>query len=157
MDNGLNEFKSLINDENNLLNIKDDFSKITYLEFKNYLKNQLLRDADWAGMANSVEIRVPFIDREFIDQCLKLNLKNRSDKNILLELEHIITSSYIPFERQNFSLPSSKEALALNSIKQLDTNLNVFKNIISLEADEDGITSKHNLFGRQIFKFLNVD
>ena len=55
------------------------------------------------------------------------------------------------------SLPSSREALALNSIKQLDANLNVFENIISLESDEDGITSKHNLFGRQIFKFLNVD
>jgi len=54
-------------------------------------------------------------------------------------------------------LPSSKEALALNSIKKLDSNLNVFENIISLEADEDGVTSKHNLFGRQIFKFLNVD
>ena len=79
------------------------------------------------------------------------------DKNILLELEHIIISSYIPFERQNSSLPASKEALALGSIKKLDVNLNVFENIISLEADEDGVTSKHNLFGRQIFKFLNVD
>ena len=79
------------------------------------------------------------------------------DKNILLELEHIIISSYVPFERQNSSLPSSKEALALNSIKKLDANINVFENIISLEADEDGVTSKHNLFGRQIFKFLNVD
>ena len=79
------------------------------------------------------------------------------DKNILLELEHIIISSYVPFERQNTSLPASKEALALNSIKKLDANINVFENIISLEADEDGVTSKHNLFGRQIFKFLNVD
>ena len=79
------------------------------------------------------------------------------DKNILLELEHIIISSYTPFERQNSSLPSSKEALVLNSIKHLDANINVFENIISLEADEDGITSKHNLFGRQIFKFFNVD
>jgi asparagine synthase (glutamine-hydrolysing) len=27
-----------------------------------YMRNQLLRDADWAGMAHSVEIRVPFVD-----------------------------------------------------------------------------------------------
>src|SRR5262249_16474039 len=27
-----------------------------------YLRNQLLRDADWAGMAHSLEIRLPFVD-----------------------------------------------------------------------------------------------
>ncbi|MEZ2345685.1 asparagine synthase (glutamine-hydrolyzing) [Terriglobus sp. RCC_193] len=32
------------------------------LEMTMYMRNQLLRDADWAGMANSVEIRVPFAD-----------------------------------------------------------------------------------------------
>ncbi len=29
-----------------------------------YMRNQLLRDADWAGMAHSLEIRVPFVDVE---------------------------------------------------------------------------------------------
>jgi len=100
-------------------------------------------------------VNYPYYSRDIMK---KFSRKvNGIDKNILLELEHIIISSYIPFEIQNSSLPSSKEALVLNSIKQLDANLNVFKNIISLESDEDGITSKHNLFGRQIFKFLNVD
>jgi asparagine synthase (glutamine-hydrolysing) len=37
--------------------------KVTALEFESYLQNQLLRDADWAGMANSVEIRTPLVDR----------------------------------------------------------------------------------------------
>jgi len=27
------------------------------------MRNQLLRDADWAGMAHSLEIRVPLVDR----------------------------------------------------------------------------------------------
>lgn len=27
-----------------------------------YMRNQLLRDADWAGMAHGIEIRVPFVD-----------------------------------------------------------------------------------------------
>ena len=27
-----------------------------------YMRNQLLRDADWAGMAHSLEIRVPLVD-----------------------------------------------------------------------------------------------
>jgi len=36
--------------------------KVAALEASWYLKNQLLRDADWAGMAHSLEIRVPFVD-----------------------------------------------------------------------------------------------
>jgi asparagine synthase (glutamine-hydrolysing) len=42
----------------------DDADKlyVHILEMTMYMRNQLLRDADWAGMANSVEIRVPFAD-----------------------------------------------------------------------------------------------
>lgn len=35
---------------------------VAALEAGWYMKNQLLRDADWAGMAHSVEVRVPFVD-----------------------------------------------------------------------------------------------
>ena len=42
--------------------IKNDQLKITALEMKWYMLNQLLKDADWAGMAHSLEIRVPFVD-----------------------------------------------------------------------------------------------
>jgi asparagine synthase (glutamine-hydrolysing) len=37
-------------------------ARVCALESSNYLRNQLLRDADWAGMAHSIEIRVPFVD-----------------------------------------------------------------------------------------------
>ncbi|MDE2463315.1 MAG: asparagine synthetase B, partial [Alphaproteobacteria bacterium] len=36
--------------------------RICVLESENYMRNQLLRDADWAGMAHSLEIRVPLVD-----------------------------------------------------------------------------------------------
>lgn len=36
--------------------------KITALEASWYMRSHLLRAADWAGMAHSVEIRVPFVD-----------------------------------------------------------------------------------------------
>lgn len=38
------------------------FGRVATLEASFYLKNQLLRDADWAGMAYSLEIRTPFVD-----------------------------------------------------------------------------------------------
>jgi asparagine synthase (glutamine-hydrolysing) len=39
-----------------------DFARICVLESTHYMRNQLLRDADWAGMAHSLEIRVPLVD-----------------------------------------------------------------------------------------------
>jgi asparagine synthase (glutamine-hydrolysing) len=42
--------------------------KVSALQMKWYMQNQLLRDADWAGMAHGVEIRVPFVDLQLIAQ-----------------------------------------------------------------------------------------
>ncbi|MGA7792983.1 MAG: asparagine synthase (glutamine-hydrolyzing) [Candidatus Acidiferrales bacterium] len=39
-----------------------DVGRICVLESAHYMRNQLLRDADWAGMAHSLEIRVPLVD-----------------------------------------------------------------------------------------------
>jgi asparagine synthase (glutamine-hydrolysing) len=39
-----------------------DIGRVCALESRHYLRNQLLRDADWAGMAHSVEIRTPLVD-----------------------------------------------------------------------------------------------
>jgi asparagine synthase (glutamine-hydrolysing) len=39
-----------------------EWEAVHRLESALYLRNQLLRDADWASMAHSVEVRVPFVD-----------------------------------------------------------------------------------------------
>lgn len=38
------------------------FHEISLLESSMYMRNQLLRDSDWASMAHSVELRVPLVD-----------------------------------------------------------------------------------------------
>jgi len=43
-----------------------DVGRVCALESRHYLRNQLLRDADWAGMAHGVEIRTPFVDIELL-------------------------------------------------------------------------------------------
>jgi asparagine synthase (glutamine-hydrolysing) len=48
----------------------DPWLAVHRMETGQYLKNQLLRDADWAGMASSVEIRVPFVDAHLRQACL---------------------------------------------------------------------------------------
>jgi len=43
-----------------------DIGRVCALESQVYLRNQLLRDADWAGMAHGVEIRAPLADIELL-------------------------------------------------------------------------------------------
>ena len=45
-----------------------DRLRVSTLEMTQYMRNQLLRDADWAGMAHSLEIRVPLMDFRLIQQ-----------------------------------------------------------------------------------------
>jgi asparagine synthase (glutamine-hydrolysing) len=41
-------------------------ARVTALESQFYMRNQLLRDADWAAMAHSVEVRVPLVDEHLL-------------------------------------------------------------------------------------------
>jgi asparagine synthase (glutamine-hydrolysing) len=40
-----------------------------------YMRNQLLRDSDWASMAHSLELRVPFVDVRLRDQIAALGFE----------------------------------------------------------------------------------
>ena len=42
--------------------ISNNHLKVSALEINHYMRNQLLRDTDWASMANSLEVRTPLID-----------------------------------------------------------------------------------------------
>ena len=46
--------------------------KVASLEACLYMRNQLLRDTDWASMAHSLEVRVPFVDRRLLEQIAPL-------------------------------------------------------------------------------------
>src|ERR1044071_8347615 len=43
---------------------KSSYARIAALESCLYMRNQLLRDTDWASMKHSVEVRVPSVDIE---------------------------------------------------------------------------------------------
>ena len=50
------------NDPRNDTATCSDFARISHLEMTRYMRNQLLRDSDWASMAHSIELRVPLVD-----------------------------------------------------------------------------------------------
>lgn len=45
----------------------DPVRRVAALESQNYMRNQLLRDSDWAGMAHSLEIRTPLVDIRLVE------------------------------------------------------------------------------------------
>jgi len=59
---GWNTLKTMCMLEQTVKKNTNQHLKVAALELNWYLRNQLLRDADWAGMAHSLEIRVPFVD-----------------------------------------------------------------------------------------------
>lgn len=44
------------------------FARVAALESSLYLRNQLLRDMDWASMAHSLEVRVPLVDSHLLER-----------------------------------------------------------------------------------------
>ena len=60
-------------------------SRISALEYVTYTQSQLLRDADWAGMAQSIEIRTPLLDIELLREVGPFlpKIKNKQGKAAL--------------------------------------------------------------------------
>jgi asparagine synthase (glutamine-hydrolysing) len=50
----------------------DDFAKVAAFEASLYMRNQLLRDTDWASMAHSLEVRTPLVDFELLSRVAAL-------------------------------------------------------------------------------------
>lgn len=48
--------------------IQSGIAKVGMLESTQYLRNQLLRDSDWASMAHSLELRTPFVDSTLLHE-----------------------------------------------------------------------------------------
>jgi asparagine synthase (glutamine-hydrolysing) len=48
------------------------FAKVATLESSLYMRNQLLRDTDWASMAHGLEVRVPLVDSILLEQIAEL-------------------------------------------------------------------------------------
>lgn len=115
-------------------NIKNLQIKISLLELEWYMRNQLLRDADVFGMANSVEIRVPLLSKEILHKSfLKMN-NNHINKKYL-------KANYYPdlefsLKKLGFSFPIKSWIIKEKKLKSL-SNLEWAKYISSNYKNND--------------------
>lgn len=51
---------------------REGFARVAAMEASLYMRNQLLRDTDWASMAHSLEVRTPLVDAALLGQIAAL-------------------------------------------------------------------------------------
>jgi asparagine synthase (glutamine-hydrolysing) len=122
-------FRPITRNKNNTFGVTffiNLFNRITENEFRTYTQNQLLRDMDNISMFNAMEIRVPYLDHEFIEFCLSLPSEYKFKKNhkntkyktgfstyaesgmkyiLGKSYENILPNDYLNTPKQGFQLP----------------------------------------------------
>lgn len=73
-------FTDLTKDYYEKVKDKDEITKMQYIDFNFWLIGDILLKADKMSMANSLEVRVPFLDRPLIDYALSLPVSFKTDK-----------------------------------------------------------------------------
>lgn len=90
---------------------KSDHGKISTLESGLYMRNQLLRDTDWASMAHGLEVRVPLVDSLLLHAIAPLSSVGlKSDAKALLASAPLQPLPTAPLQRAKtgFTTPISE-------------------------------------------------
>ncbi len=84
--------------------------KLMYFDQTFYLKNQLLKDCDWASMAHSIEIRTPFVDKDLLNLvlCSGVNKKKNIKQFLAYTQLNNISSLFYKRKKTGFAVPLSK-------------------------------------------------
>jgi asparagine synthase (glutamine-hydrolysing) len=87
---------------------KTGFGRVAVLESCMYLRNQLLRDTDWAGMAHSLEIRTPLVDHALLRSVAPIMVRQKrpSGKTLLAQAPRLALPRQILERRKSgFGIP----------------------------------------------------
>jgi asparagine synthase (glutamine-hydrolysing) len=78
---------------------------VSQLELGHYMRNVLLRDADTMSMAHSVEMRVPFLDSELVEYCLRAGVVRRHKELLQQATRDLLPVATYTRRKQGFELP----------------------------------------------------
>jgi len=99
--------------EGNFITSGDFMSRIQQFDIFTYLSNDILYKSDFAGMRNSQEIRVPFLDRKVVELGLslpyRLKLKGLRKTKYVLRFAYrdVLPRDILIRKKMGFSLPVS--------------------------------------------------
>lgn len=104
----------------------DHRNRASHLETNLYMQNQLLKDTDYMGMWHSLEVRVPFLDKDFMHAVYSIAPNIKYDKKIAKHLLIKAFSDILPKEiyqrkKQGFTFPFNKW---MKNVQPLDRDNN---------------------------------
>ena len=84
--------------------------QVSYTEINLYMQNQLLKDTDCMSMWHSVEVRIPFLDKDLLQLVYSINPIIRYDKNqkkhlLIKAFEDILPKEIWNRPKQGFTFP----------------------------------------------------
>ncbi len=105
--------------------ITEPMRKVAALESAFYMRNQLLRDSDWAGMANSLEIRVPLVDPFLLKAILPSILKpgGLTKRDMAMTAKTPLPDQVLDRQKTGFFIPVDRWLRERNSGSKQDRGL----------------------------------
>ena len=104
---GWQELNALSALRHTITGIENNHLKIVALEMAHYMRNQLLRDTDWASMAHSLEVRTPLIDIELFKATTTLAHASTPPSKMDMAISPIkqLPQSVLERPKSGFSIP----------------------------------------------------
>ena len=107
VDQGLRELDLISRLEDDVMGLVSDKHRVASLEMNWYMRSQLLRDADWAGMAHSLEVRVPFVDLALLRSVASIERKGKvvSKQDMVRSVSGELPRHILKRRKTGFSIP----------------------------------------------------
>jgi len=114
---GWEELRTIKRLDQTFADISTNHHKVSALEMSWYMRSQLLRDTDWASMAHSLEIRVPFLDLDLLRIVApQLGRQGSPDKKtIAVSVATGLPAQVINRRKTGFSIPVREWLLDVSS------------------------------------------
>jgi asparagine synthase (glutamine-hydrolysing) len=122
---GWEKLQPLAQLEETVAGLKSDRLRVAALEMTWYMRHQLLRDTDWAGMAHSVEIRVPFVDATVLRGLAPLLVARHAPGKVEMAQTAApgLPKEILSRRKTGFSVPIRNWLIATNGIRPQERGL----------------------------------
>lgn len=142
----------------------DLLQKMTYLELKNRLAELLLMRVDKMTMANSVEARVPFLDRALVEFAMALppEMKVRGNEGKYLlkrAVANVLPAEIVNRPKQGFSAPVSewfRADLGVRAQREIRQSSLVERGLLNYDAIDDLWAAHRAGKGDWAFQLWNI-
>ena len=129
---GWSELQTLLRLEETTKDIHSDQLKVSSLEMNWYMRNQLLRDTDWASMAHSLEVRVPLLDIPLFRAVSSMHINKRfpSKLNMAQAAKPNLPEEVLCRSKTGFFVPVREWLIAGSDLEQDERGLRGWAKVV---------------------------